>query len=88
MIRIWKFKNAPQQLQDLYPLGTDATWVLEVPSIMRGEIDGAIDANQMFINDILRRQLPDGTIILFAVLRDLTHKPNACAEGEGASEAG
>ena len=75
MIRIWKFNDAPQNYRHFYPRGSDSTWVLEVPSGMRSEMETIIDGNQK-LSEISRRELPDGSLILFAQLpKDLTHEP-------------
>jgi hypothetical protein len=65
MIKIWKFRDAPQHLKDLCPLATDATWVVEVPLEMRSEVEATINNQQTSLRDVISRDLPDGTVVFF-----------------------
>lgn len=70
MIRIWKFRDAPQSLRDLYPGGTDSTWVLEVPASLSSEVEVLFAQNQ--VGQVQRHDLPTGTIVFFGELAPKT----------------
>jgi hypothetical protein len=65
MIRIWKLREAPQALQDLCPLVTNATWVVEAPSELSNEVQAMIDGRLTPFRGILSVTLPDGTVVFF-----------------------
>jgi len=65
MIKLWKFKDAPQHLKDLYPQGSEQTWVLEVPSTMIAEVQNVIRAASVRISELGTQEQPDGTVIFF-----------------------
>ena len=65
MIRIWKFRDAPKHLQDLHSRGTDATWVMEAPAEMSGEVESMIEERSHLLADVARYALADGTVIFF-----------------------
>jgi hypothetical protein len=65
MIRIWKFRDAPQHLQDLYPRGNDSTWVIEAPAGMGEDVEHMIAECSQLLADISRCHLHDGTVVFF-----------------------
>jgi hypothetical protein len=65
MIRIWKLKDAPQSIQALRPPGTDATWVLEAPGSMRGDVERILKSRGRSIRKISYHELPNGSFVVF-----------------------
>ncbi|MBV9768254.1 MAG: hypothetical protein JOZ32_01675 [Bryobacterales bacterium] len=65
IIRIWRFKDAPQHLQALHPGGTESTWVMEAPAGMSGEAESMIEERSHLHADISRYPLADGTVVFF-----------------------
>lgn len=65
MIRIWKFKDAPQSLKELYSLTAEPAWVLEVPSEMASEIQDVMRTASLPARELSRQVLPGRMIIFY-----------------------
>jgi len=66
MIRIWKFGDAPQHLRDLCPCATDATWVVDVPSEFRDEVEAMFKDQHSPLKNVLSVNVPSGGVVIFA----------------------
>jgi hypothetical protein len=65
MIRIWKFGDAPEAFRKLYPKGSAETWVVEVPASLSAEVVETMRLRGLPVERLVRRQMPDGTIVFF-----------------------
>jgi len=63
MIRIWKYKEAPEQLKGLYSRVRNVEWVLKSPPELVLEVEALLEQGAKA--EVSRCSLHDGTIVVF-----------------------
>jgi hypothetical protein len=77
MIKIWKFRDAPQHLKQLQPAGEELEWVMSVPASLRAEVDVLLLAAEQRGEIIFRQELEDGALVFFGRSANPTLDPPA-----------
>lgn len=63
MIKVWRFEDAPEELQELSANGGDEDWLAVVPPALAEEYINWIESNQFGCFDTQRIPRPDGSVI-------------------------
>lgn len=65
VIKVWKYKNAPQELKEMSEHGGDEDWVALLPPSLNGEwIPWADEGTSFGSCSVQRERLPDGSTVL------------------------
>lgn len=62
-IMVWKFHDAPKELQSLSNHGGDEDWLALVPPYLAGAWIPWIDGGSFGVCDVSEHELPDGSVV-------------------------
>ena len=65
MIKIWRYKDAPEHIRRLRLGASDPDWVAEAPAEEVAEIESFFQSRRASIGAVLRREQPGGTVLFF-----------------------
>ena len=63
MIRVWRFDDAPQHLQDLSTHGGDEDWLALIPVALANQYIPWVETGPFGCCDVSEHTLPDGSVV-------------------------
>lgn len=63
LIKVWRFEDAPKELQELSPHGGDEDWLAVVPPGLADQWIGWIEIGYFGSCEVTSHPLPDGSVV-------------------------